>query len=169
MSRATKNTNAASAFIITEGTANCLHVSSVQNTNGLTTARWKISLKCTKDNPWNFSVKISGIVAGVVELADATDSKSVGLRPVRVQLPPPALNFQGIADYGNPYVFCNVDYCWLCRHGIFCLHCKWHLDWSKILELFASPLKATRLSLLPAKETLFRDGLWVQNTRLCSS
>ena len=32
------------------------------------------------------------VVAGVMELADVTDSKSVGSDTVRVQVPPPALS-----------------------------------------------------------------------------
>lgn len=34
----------------------------------------------------------NSIIAGVMELADVTDSKSVGSDTVRVQVPPPALN-----------------------------------------------------------------------------
>ncbi len=50
----------------------------------------------------------ASIPAGMVELVDAPDSKSGGLRPLGVRVPLPALGFQRFSTF----VFADLDKIW---------------------------------------------------------
>ena len=94
--RVNGRTNAVNAFIITERTANFLRASSQKKLNAPTIVQSQHSYGCRKNNVHFFAGYFSLLTfhcflcAGVVELADAPDSKSGGGNSVWVQLPPPA-------------------------------------------------------------------------------
>ena len=61
-----------------------------------------------KNEKLRYNIKVSLPHAGVMELADVTDSKSVGSNTVWVRVPPPAPNRNTIRQGGVPFLLCKA-------------------------------------------------------------